>query len=409
MSVIAKRTVSPSSGPWRDAFTVGELTIAVDLDIKGEKRAMGIYVTIGEDHINVFFVYYSKALSTAIDDLEKVLLNTGYGSKAQNTSTSHIYWRKVTITLLNNEKGGTTLAGIRLELEASMQVLIPKDKFSVFTMDFIWIKGTGEFSGECEFSGIGNNLPFGIPTEITEANLYVSNTNLRVSGRLEALIGKPTEMVVILDPSKIPSLQIEYAILGFLVNYIYASKEFNIILDGAISLVPFREGDPLPSLEAMIMYSLQQSQVSFSANASHIPMTALHSLFAAAHCSDITAGKGQPAQVNFEADLKIASVLLEIKFTRTDVNIWSLTAKLHKENTPAGKVSKEFILGDAVQKLLGQEGLDILPDFVIGTTFRAFESGKDKFDIVVTRLNGTKLRLVFGAELKFGMLYVQFA
>ncbi|KAM0187202.1 hypothetical protein ACHAPI_011343 [Fusarium lateritium] len=360
MSVIAKRTVSPSSGPWRDAFTVGELTIAVDLDIKGEKRAMGI---------------------------------------------------KVTITLLNNEKGGTTLAGIRLELEASMQVLIPKDKFSVFTMDFIWTKGTGEFSGECEFSGIGNvlNLPFGIPTEITEANLYVSNTNLRVSGRLEALIGKPTEMVVILDPSKIPSLQIEYAILGFLVNYIYASKEFNIILDGAISLVPFREGDPLPSLEAMIMYSLQQSQVSFSANASHIPMAALHSLFAAAHCSDITAGKGQPAQVNFEADLKIASVLLEIKFTRTDVNIWSLTAELHKENTPAGKVSKEFILGDAVQKLLGQEGLDILPDFVIGTTFRASESGKDKFDIVVTRLNGTKLRLVFGAELKFGMLYVQFA
>ncbi|KAM0209949.1 hypothetical protein ACHAQI_006061 [Fusarium lateritium] len=320
MSVIAKRTVSPSSGPWRDAFTVGELTIAVDLDIKGEKRAMGI---------------------------------------------------KVTITLLNNEKGGTTLAGIRLELEASMQVLIPKDKFSVFTMDFIWTKGTGEFSGECEFSGIGNvlNLPFGIPTEITEANLYVSNTNLCVSGRLEALIGKPTEMVVILDPSKIPSLQIEYAILGFLVNYIYASKEFNIILDGAISLVPFRE----------------------------------------AHCSDITAGKGQPAQVNFEADLKIASVLLEIKFTRTDVNIWSLTAELHKENTPAGKVSKEFILGDAVQKLLGQEGLDILPDFVIGTTFRASESGKDKFDIVVTRLNGTKLRLVFGAELKFGMLYVQFA
>ncbi|KAM0314525.1 hypothetical protein ACHAPQ_011803 [Fusarium lateritium] len=244
MSVIAKRTVSPSSGPWRDAFTVGELTIAVDLDIKGEKRAMGI---------------------------------------------------KVTITLLNNEKGGTTLAGIRLELEASMQVLIPKDKFSVFTMDFIWTKGTGEFSGECEFSGIGNNLPFGIPTEITEANLYVSNTNLRVSGRLEALIGKPTEMVVILDPSKIPSLQID------------------------------------------------------------------------------------------------------------------LTAELHKENTPAGKVSKEFILGDAVQKLLGQEGLDILPDFVIGTTFRASESGKDKFDIVVTRLNGTKLRLVFGAELKFGMLYVQFA
>ncbi|KAM0429521.1 hypothetical protein ACHAQK_011008 [Fusarium lateritium] len=107
MSVIAKRTVSPSSGPWRDAFTVGELTIAVDLDIKGEKRAMGI---------------------------------------------------KVTITLLNNEKGGTTLAGIRLELEASMQVLIPKDKFSVFTMDFIWTKGTGEFSGECEFSGIGNVL-----------------------------------------------------------------------------------------------------------------------------------------------------------------------------------------------------------------------------------------------------------
>ncbi|RKL39838.1 hypothetical protein BFJ72_g6565 [Fusarium proliferatum] len=484
MSVVAKRTVSPSSGPWGDAFTIGELTIAAEPDIKGEKRAMGMYVTIGEDHINLFFVCYSKALQwgalkewitksctevgTAIDDLEKVLLNTGHGSKAQNTSTSHIYWRKVTVTLVDDGKGGVSLAGMRLELEASMQVLVPKDKHSVFTLDFIWTKGTGEFSGECEFSGIGNvlgqgdpplqyyldyerwdqfsyldpsepymslryldssfvqNLPFGIPTEITEADLYVSNKSLTVSGRLEALIGKPTETSVISDPSKIPSLQIAHTMLGFSANYTYASKEFNIFLDGSISLVPFKEGDPPPSLEALVTYSSQESQVSFSANASHIPMTALHSLFAAGEekthamsileridlqriALDITTSKGQPARVNFEADLKIASVLLETKFTRTDANTWSLTAELHKENTPAGKVSKEFTLGDAVQKLLGQEVLDILPSFVTGTTFKASEPGKDKFDVVVTRLNGPKSHLVFGAELKFGMLHVQFA
>ncbi|KAF5555349.1 transcriptional activator srcap [Fusarium mexicanum] len=484
LSVIAKRTVAPSSGPWGDASTIGELTIAAEPDINGEKRAMGMYVTIGEDHINVFFVCYSKALQwealkawirkscsevgTAIDDLEKVLLNTGHGSKTQNTSTSHIYWRKVTVTLLNDGKGGLSLAGMRLELEASMQVLVPKDKHSVFTLDFIWTKGTGEFSGECEFSGVGNvlgkgdpplqyyldyerwdqfsyldpsepfmslryldssfvqNLPFGIPTEITEADLYVSNKSLSISGRLEALIGRPTETSVVSDPSKIPSLQIAHTMLGFSVDYTYVSKEFNIMLDGSVSLVPFKEGDPPPSLEAMVMYSSQESQVSFSANASHIPMTALHSLFAAGEekthamsilerielqriALEITASKGQPARIIFEADLKIASVLLETKFSRTDANTWSLTAELHKENTPAGKASKQFTLGEAVQKLLGQEVLDILPGFVTGTTFKASEPGKDKFDIVVTRLNGAKSHLVLGAELKFGMLHVQFA
>ncbi|KAF5645948.1 uncharacterized protein FTJAE_2378 [Fusarium tjaetaba] len=483
LSVIAKRTVSPSSGPWGDASTIGELTIAAEPDINGEKRAMGMYVTIGEDHINVFFVCYSKALQwealkawirkscsevgTAIDDLEKVLLNTGHGSKAQNTSTSHIYWRKVTVTLLNDGKGGVSLAGMRLELEASMQVLVPKDKHSVFTLDFIWTRGTGEFSGECEFSGIGNvlgkgdpplqyyldyerwdqfsyldpsepfmslrhldssfvqNLPFGIPTEITEADLYVSNQSLSVSGRLEALIGRPTDTSVVSDPSKIPSLQIAHTMLGFSVNYVYASKEFNIMLDGSISLVPFKEGDPPPSLEAMITYSSQESQVSFSAHASNVPMTALHSLFAAGEektyamsilesidlqriALDITASKGQPARVNFEADLRISSVLLATKFERTDVNTWKLSAELHKETTAAGQASKEFTLGDAVQKLLGQEVRDILPDFVTGTTFKTSKPD-DKFDVIVTRLNGAKSHLVFGAELKFGMLHVQFA
>ncbi|KAG5757324.1 hypothetical protein H9Q70_000175 [Fusarium xylarioides] len=482
MSVIAKRTVSPSSGPWGDAFTNGELSIAAEPDIKGEKRAMGMYVTIGEDHINVFFVCYSKALQwgalkewikksctevgTAIDELEKVLLNTGHQSNAQSTSTSHIYWRKVTITLLNDGKGGLSLAGMRLQLEASMQVLVPKDKHSVFTLDFIWTKGTGEFSGECEFSGIGNvlgqgdpplqyyldyerweqfsyldpsepymslrhldssfvqNLPFGVPTEITEADLYVSNKSLRVSGRLEALIGKPTETSVVSDSSKIPSLQIAHTMLGFSVNYVYASKALNIVLDGAISLVPFKEGDPPPSLQAMITYSSLQSQVSFRAHASHIPMTALHSLFAAGEekthamsilesivlqriALDITAGKGQPTRVKFQANLKISSILLETKFERTDANTWSLTAELHKE-TAAGKASKGFTLGDAVKTLLGQEVLDILPDFVTGTTFKASKPGQDKFDIFVTRLKGTKPHIIFGAELKFGMLHVQF-
>ncbi|KAF5566290.1 hypothetical protein FNAPI_1207 [Fusarium napiforme] len=484
LSVIAKRTVSPSSGPWGDAFTIGELTIAAEPDIKGEKRAMGMYVTIGEDHINLFFVCYSKALQwealkawirkscsevgTAIDDLEKVLLNTGHQSKAQNSSTSHIYWRRVTITLQNNEKGGTTLAGMRLELEASMQVLVPKDKHSVFTMEFTWTKGTGEFSGECAFNGIGNvmgkgnpplqyyldyerweqfpyldpsepymslrcldnsfvqNLPFGVPTEITEADLYVSNKSLRVSGRLEALIGKPTETAVVSDPSKIPSLQIDHTTLGFSVNYVYDTKAFNVVLDGAITLLPFKEGDRPASLEAMITYSSLQSQVSFRAHASHIPMTALHSLFAAGEerthamsilesielqriALDIKAGKNLPTQVTFEANLKISSVLLETKFERTDANTWKLSAKLHKETAAAGKASKEFTLGDAVQKLLGQEVRDVLPDFVTGTTFKASKPDEDKFDVIVTRLNGAKSHLVFGAELKFGMLHVQFA
>ncbi|RKK74303.1 hypothetical protein BFJ69_g8583 [Fusarium oxysporum] len=484
MSVIAKRTVSPSSGPWGDAFTVGELIIAAEPDFDGEKRAMGMYVSIGEDHINVFFVCYSKALQwaalkawirktctevgNAIDDLEKILSNTGHGSKTQNASTSHIYWRRVTVTLQNNEAGGTTLAGMRLELEASMQVLVPKDKHSVFTMEFTWTKGTGEFSGECEFSGVGNvlgqgnpplqyyldyerwdqfsyldpsepfmslrcldssfvqNLPFGVPTEITEADLYVSNESLRVSGRLEALIGKPTDTSVVSDPLKIPSLQIDHTMLGFSINYVYASKALNIVLNGAITLLPLKEGDQPASLEAMITYSSEESLVSFSAHASHIPMTALHSLFAAGEekthamsilesielqriAFDITAGKGQPTKVGFEADLKISNILLETAFERTDANTWALTANLHKETTVAGKASKEFTLGDAVQKLLGQEVLDILPDFVTGTTFKASNAGDDKFDVVVTRLNGAKSHLVFGAELKFGMLHVQFA
>ncbi|KAJ9418131.1 hypothetical protein QL093DRAFT_2580101 [Fusarium oxysporum] len=484
MSVIAKRTVSPSSGPWGDAFTVGELIIAAEPDFNGEKRAMGMYVSIGEDHINVFFVCYSKALQwaalkawvkktctevgNAIDDLEKILANTGHGSKTQNASTSHIYWRRVTVTLQNNEAGGMTLAGMRLELEASMQVLVPKDKHSVFTMEFTWTKGTGEFSGECEFSGVGNvlgqgnpplqyyldyerwdkfsyldpsepfmslrcldssfvqNLPFGVPTEITEADLYVSNQSLRVSGRLEALIGKPTETSVVSDPSKIPSLQIDHTMLGFSVNYVYASKALNIVLDGAVTLLPLKEGDPPALLEAMITYSSEDSLVSFSAHASHIPMTALHSLFAVGEektramsilesielqriAFDITAGKGQPTKVGFQADLKISNILLETVFERKDANNWSLTANLHKETTVVGKASKEFTLGDAVQKLLGREVLDVLPDFVTGTTFKASSSGDDKFDVVVTRLNGTKSHLVFGAELKFGMLHVQFA
>ncbi|EWG52350.1 hypothetical protein FVEG_11121 [Fusarium verticillioides 7600] len=483
MSVIAKRTVSPSSGPWGDAYTIGELTIAAEPDYKGEKRALGMYVSIGEDHINIFFVCYSKALQwpalkawiqktcpevgKAIDDLEKILSNTGHGSKTQNSSTSHIYWRRATVTLQNKEAGGLTLAGMRLELEASMQVLVPTDKHSVFTMEFTWTKGTGVFSGECEFNGVGNvmgqgnpplqyyldyerwdkfsyldpsepymslrcldssfvqNLPFGVPTEITEADLYVSNESLHVSGRLEALMGKPTETSVVSDPSKVPSLQIDHTMLGFSFNYVYASKALNIVLDGAITLLPLKEGDQPASLAAMIMYSSEQGLVSFSAHASHIPMTALHSLFAAGEekthamsilesielqriAFDITAGKGQPTKVSFEAGLKISSILLETKFKRTDVNTWSLTAKLHEETTAAGKASKEFTLGDAVQKLLGQEIVDILPGFVTGTTFKTSKPQEDKFDIIVTRLNGTKPHIVFGAEMKFGMLHVQF-
>ncbi|KAF5989682.1 hypothetical protein FBULB1_685 [Fusarium bulbicola] len=483
MSVIAKRIVSSSSGPWGDAFTVGELIIAAEPEFNGEKRALGMYVSIGEDHINVFFVCYSKALqwaalkawikkscpevSNAIDKLEKVLSNTGHGSKTQNASTSHIYWRRVTITLQNNEKDSINLSGMCLELEASMQVLVPKDKHSVFAMEFTWTKDTGEFSGEGEFSGIGNvlgqgnpplqyyidyerwdqfsyldssepymslrcldssfaqNLPFGVPTEITEAGLYVSNESLRVSGRLEALIGKPTETSVVSDPSKIPSLQIDHSMLDFSFNYVYASKALNIVLSGTITLLPFKENDYPASLEAVIKYSSEQSQVSFSAYASYVPMTALHSLFAAGEermhamsilesielqriAFDIKTGKGKPNEVGFEAKLKISSILLETTFKRTDASTWALTAGLHKE-TSTGKASKEFTLGDAVQKLLGQEVLDILPDFVTGTTFKASNTGDDKFNIVVTRLNGTKSHLLFGAELKFGMIHVQFA
>ncbi|KAL7931428.1 hypothetical protein V8C35DRAFT_116546 [Trichoderma chlorosporum] len=409
----------------------------------------------------------------AIGKLEETLGSVGKSPTSsenaskptQPDSLDHILWRKVTVTLGPDSTGkNTTLVGLTLELEANFQVLVPDGKSAVFTMEFSWNKTSGEFSGECAFKGSGpsfgqgqpplqyrwdyerwntlsylvpsepymslrhlsssisEHLPFGVPTEIVLADLFVSNKKMRFRGEMQALLGRS-----VASTSSSPPLKIDYAMMDVAVNIDYAEKPTKVSAEvtGAVGLLPYRRGDPDATLRATITYASENDLVSFQGMATNIPMTVLHTLFpegeerehAMSILEHITIReigllikhtKGSETTIEFNGAIEISGFLLKTNFDRKGAESWSLDSHLLKQEANVGASPKEIDLGEAIEKLLGPSVAELIPDFVTKTKLKVNDPANDGFDVECLRLKDPNC-LVFGAELKFGLLHVQFA
>ncbi|KAI9151226.1 transcriptional activator srcap [Paramyrothecium foliicola] len=413
----------------------------------------------------------------AIGGLEETLGRVGDGAGKRATpdpksssALDHIKWRRVAVTLGSGPDEKTTLTGLTIDLEANVPLLVPQGKDAVFTMTFDWDKAGGKFSGEVSFQGAGNtalldseslplrymenyekwshmtyltpserymslrhinneimqHLPFGVPTEISLASLFVSNEALRVEAELQAITCAPSISSTAVSSSGIPPLQILHTALRLTANFRYGGvpKNFDVALSGCLSLVPFREGSEPPMVEAMVKYGSINNQVYFNIRAANIPMTLLHSLFWAgeeatramsilehivlqeASLTYQSSTKTSP-NIEVKAILKISSLTLETTFTRSNAEDWVFAVNLEPK-LYIGKASQEFTLEDPIRRLLGADVADMLPDFVKTTQVKTSGSEKDKFSVRCKRLKEPKC-IVFGAELVFGMIHVQFA
>lgn len=483
-SAVAKRTHIASPEFLENPYTSGQLVLVANL----KPKALDAYVEFAENEIHIILACFSTELQwdhlkkwlidtcgevvSAIGGLETTLSKVTKGStKSDQSSTkSHIFWRKVSVSLRADPVTGKMgFAGLSIDLEASVQVLVQADSNAVFTLGFAWDKASKTFSGRCAFDGTGpllkstnpplqylqdyecwshlsyltpsvpymslryldneimQHLPFGIPTELTMVDLYVSNKQVRFGGELQALIGQPTSASTDVADGKIPSLQLSKTTLRATIDVNYAGdKKFTkASLFGEVGLVPLKAGDPSPTVRAMIEYISLNSALQFQFGATDIPMTVLHSLFWAGEektqamslLEHITlktvrvtyaSAKGQSPLINFESLVDISGIMLDTKFNRSDANTWEFKAELLRKTVNAGQSPKEFDLGAAIQKLLGPDVADVLPDFVKGTKLKTSTTGQDSFKILCKRVNAAK-SLVFGAELRFGMLNVQFA
>ncbi|KAI0126363.1 hypothetical protein BJ170DRAFT_403300 [Xylariales sp. AK1849] len=385
------------------------------------------------------------------------------GTQGPTERLDHILWRKVTVTLGHDSTTNRmALVRLDLQLEANFQFLVPTGKNAVFAMDFSWKRGSGEFSGECAFNGSGpllgagdpplqyrcdyerwnilpylvpsepymsirsisnsvsEHLPFGVPTEILVADLFVSNKSIKLHGELAAILGKPAV-------SSSASLEIDYATMDIEVNVNFAEKpkKLDATITGAVALLPYREGDPDATLEASIRYASEKNALSFRAAAANVPMTALHTLFPEGeereHAMSILENirlrtislsiehsDGSDTSIDFNGAIEISQIILITNFNRRGSGNWNLTAGLEKQVANAGASPKEIDLGEAVGKLLGPSIVEILPGFVTKTKLKRNDPANDKFEVVCLRISKPDY-LVFGAELKFGMLHVQFA
>ena len=480
ISAIARRNVIPIGGPSGRAMADGSLTIAIEpSQVDNVPHGLGAYVTFSEANIKFILVCYSDKLqwsflkkwltescveiATGFSTLESTL--SSLSPRGDSTSLDHIMWRKVEITLGEDpaKEGQTIVVGVHIQLEANFQILVESGKHAVFTLDFTWDKLSGESRGRCAFDGTGpvfelenpplqylrgyerwdtleylvesepfmslrhisstisEHVPFGVPTEIVDAYLSVSNKQILLHCTLEALLEKPTTTVT---AKSSPFLQIDYSSMDvdLTINYAGGKPLFDAALNGKIGLLPYKEGNADAILGASILYQSQNQTIDFHAYAKNVPMTVLHSLFpegderehAMAILEHITLvnfdfnvqhAKNENT-ISFDANIDIGGIMLGAGFSHSS-SLWTFKASLEKME--AGQASKKLALGDVIDKLLGSDVGKLIPNFVTETEFTLATPGKDKVDVICTRITQPYNCLVFGAELQIGYLHVQFA
>ncbi|KAJ1328909.1 DUF6603 domain-containing protein [Microdochium nivale] len=420
------------------------------------------------------------------------------GSKPD--SLSGIYWRKVSASI--SESG---IQAVHIELEASVPFLVARGKHAGFSMSFSWRPGQCEF--ECEFMGDGvarpdlsgaaeaedaalvvppqykadyerwtyleplvlsepfmslrylksrdspltnDEIPYGVPTEIAQVALAVSNTGLSFSGKLQSLLGAEEAAAEGGNGGGgggggVPVLGLAYVDLDFALAVDYSSKPTNIMgwLEGVVALEP--RPDPVTGrvrmpaeLRAKIEYgTMAPGSWNFEASVARIPLTSLYSLFARgseqdaamAMLSNITLERmtigytysgAAASSVRFSASATVGGLAVDTRFLRIGPGQWLFGAQLAPriaENSssvevvgvPAGM--KKVTLFDATRDLLGADVAELLPDFIQDTELliSTASGGRDKLSIECRRVEGKPNdKLVFGATLSFGTLRVHF-
>lgn len=480
-----------------------ELTLSLDLDIGNVPRSVGVYVAILEDSITFMLVCYSTAvnwttlkewlvkncegIADAVGRLEGSLGKVSQSTASPNASKdkpqdlSGIYWRRLSASI---SRGGA-VESVSIELEASVGFLVPRGKQAGFSIKFSWQPGLYEF--DCEFEGnqidqdalaafrqrerytaeyerwanleplvpsepfmslrylnrdnplTDKDIPYGIPTEISEVALSVSNKELSFEGSLQSLLGGPENEVASQggkDAKAVPALKLAYVDINLALGIDYSAKPVKVSgrLEGVIGLEPRYINDanyPLQrpaELRAIFQYgTIKPGSWSFEASASNMRMTSLYSLFACGSEQDavmrmlrtivlnnITLGYtysgANASAVSFSANATIGGLHVKTDFIRSSASQWSFEAELVP--APSGDAGpKKITLLQATRDLLGAECANLLPDFVQGTelTFDTSSAGKDKLGLVCRRADmpATKM-LAFGAAMSFGMLKVQF-
>ncbi|KAI1140724.1 hypothetical protein F5Y05DRAFT_423642 [Hypoxylon sp. FL0543] len=366
-----------------------------------------------------------------------------------------IFWHRLTLTV--NENG--ELLGASITFEASMPYLVEKGKHAVFELSLVWSPGLYEFKGAfmpaaadpadpildgymidheswtsliplsanaAPFMSLRlidpsnplteDKIPYGVPTEITECELYVSNEMTRVSGTLASVIKPPKDA----GTSEVPTLQIDHVELHIEaeLDYSNGSSQASFDLSGLMTLksAGYVLDDPICIIRAAMRYD--RGNWSFSAMATDVPMASLYSLFAPGperdgvmqmlsqvHLDEIfieyTYAGASVSQFKLGGSMTIAGVAASVEYNRSDKSDWKLQAVVEKNvvvDPPETK--KPETLGGTLQALLGDDVVAILPDFVRNTTFPAFEPDHDHIQLTCSA-NAS------GVVLSIGKLHVQ--
>ncbi|KAM7195153.1 hypothetical protein V8F33_006827 [Rhypophila sp. PSN 637] len=403
-------------------------------------------------------------------------------SKDKPQDLSGIYWRRLSASL--SREG--SVESVSIELEASVGFLVPRGKHAGFSIKFSWQPGLYEF--DCEFEGrqvdqaalavfkqrqrytveyerwtnleplvpsepfmslryldrdkplTDQDIPYGIPTEISEVALSVSNEELFFEGSLQSLFGGPEDEETsqgAKDSKAVPALKLAYVDLNFALGLDYSDKPVKVSgrLEGVIGLEPrymYDPGFPLQrpaELRALLQYgTIKPGSWSFEASASNIRMTSLYSLFASGSEQDgvmnmlrtivlnnITLGYtysgAKASAVKFSADASIGGLRVKTNFLRSSASQWSFGAELAPAHGGGEAGPKKITLLQATSDLLGVEVANLLPDFIQGTelTIDSSSAGKDKLGLVCRRADTPAIKmLAFGAAMSFGLLKVQF-
>ncbi|KAL7767255.1 hypothetical protein ACKLNR_001556 [Fusarium oxysporum f. sp. zingiberi] len=258
-------------------------------------------------------------------------------------------------------------------------------------------------------------ITYGIPSEITQCEFYVSNKTTRISGHLASAIKPPNST----DASKVPILLIDHTELHIEANLDYSSgsthASFN--LSGMITLKgsDYATDYPLHVIQAAIGY--WSGAWSFSAEATDVPMVCLSSLFAEGpereaamqmlsqiHLDEIfidyTYAGASVSKLKLGGSMTIAGVTTSVEYNRSEQSDWKLQATVEKSIVVDMLDKKPETLGDTLQGLLGGDVAAILPDFVRNITFPDFEPDHDHVQLTCTSR-------AFGVFLSIGKLYVQ--
>ncbi|KAF5973142.1 transcriptional activator srcap [Fusarium coicis] len=461
LNVVFKQTAAPvieHGNTYIDGTS--EVTFWTEFDV-GSPKSLGLYFSLFEEVAGKTVEDLGDALLSLEGDLAVLVSNRGSkkdeSSPAMATKTEaaedldDISFHRLALTVSKDRD----LLGASDSFKASMPYLVQKGLHAMFELSLSWNPGLYEFQGTFIPAAIGPddpaldgymidhevwdstiplnpnaapfmslrfidpsteiNIPYGIPSEITQCELYVSNKATRISGHLASAIKPPSPA----DASKVPILLVDRTELQIEANLDYSSGATQASFDlwGMITLKrsEYATDDPPCVIQAAIGY--RSGAWSFSAQATDVPMISLSSIFVEGperdaamqmlsqiHLDEIFidykyAG-ASVSKLRLGGSMTIAGVTTSIEYNRSEKPDWRLQATVEKNIVADVLDKKPETLGDTLGRLLGSDVADILPDFVRDITLPDFEPDHDH-----VQLNCSPS--AFGVVLSIGKLHVQ--